>query len=216
MSGWSRRYALRTVASAGLLALAGCSDATSSSPDDSHETRDRITDFEPLLVRNHDGEPLFVHEETGPEDQSGGQGESDDRPRRVSEMELLTGGDDLEGFRFRDVPGAAELRSFVTATDLESKSVYLLQRSIGECYVSRLVGVYREGNGVDTEFCQKLRPADAECSVDANDVFAVAIRLPFSGDDFNSIGSGSGGDCDHESTVALPRPEGTENGGDRT
>ncbi|MFB6196314.1 MAG: hypothetical protein ABEI80_09090 [Haloplanus sp.] len=199
MPDWSRRDALRAVATTGTLLAAGCS-TSDTGPIDAPPPRRRVTDFESVLARNARGNPLVV---PAPVDGD----EAGERRQDHSLMEHLTATADVEEFRFRADAGAADLASFVNATDFASQSVYLLQRSIGECYRTRLVGVYREGDGVDAEFCRDLRPADVDCDTDTEDTVAVAIRLPFAGDDFNSIGSGWSGDCEHVATVELERGE---------
>lgn len=197
MPDWSRRRVLQSVAVVGTLTLAGCSDATTGSNDVPPVPRDRIADVEAIKARNDDGDPLFVAGDT-----ETGQADAD-RRARVSELHHLTDEAALERLRFRDGSGGADLEAFVRGTDLESKSVYLLQRPIGECYVPRLVGVFREGDGVDADFCRDLRPADVECDVDARDVVAVAIRLPFAGDEFSGVGSGWSRGCEHRPTDPL-------------
>jgi hypothetical protein len=199
MPDWSRRHALQAAASVGTLALAGCNGGTDRSrslPPD----RDRVTEYETAFARNEDGEPVFVTGETGTAEEGG---PDEERRQRVGAVEHVTDDADLDDLRFRDVPGAADLESFLRATDLESRSVYLLQRPIGECYAVRLVGVFREDDGVEADFCRMLRPADVSCAADAEDVYAVAIRLPFPGDDFSGLGTGMSGDCEGRSSVPL-------------
>ena len=182
MPDWSRRRALRTVAAAGSLALAGCSGEASHSTDPPPDRGEPVSDYQVRFVRETDGDRLF---------------ETDDGSGDVPhEMEYLTGEDERDDLAFRSTTAATELRSFVDATDFEAESVFLLQRSIGECYQANLVTVYRESDGVDAGFCQELRPADVDCSAEAEDTVGVAIRLPFTGDGFNSVGSGWSGDCD--------------------
>jgi hypothetical protein len=196
----SRRRLLQTVAVAGTLAVAGCSGATTRSNDLPPVPRERTADVQVTTARNTDGDPLFVTGDGGTDRDDGG------RSARVREVHHLTDESDLERLRFRD--GAADLRAFVTATDLESKSVYLVQRPIGECYAPRLVAVFREGTGVDAEFGRELRPAGFDCAVDTCDMVAVAIRLPFAGDGFDSTGfSPWGSDCER-------RPATPTDGGD--
>lgn len=197
----SRRHALRTVAGTATLALAGCGGVPTGSDDDLPVLRERITDVEVTTARNTGGDPLFVA--------GGSDTDRDDGSRspHVREIHHLTDESDLERLRFRD--GAADLRGFVTATDLESNSVYLVQRPIGECYVPRLRAVFREDDGVDADFGRDLRPADFECDADACDMVAVAVRLPLAGDGFHSVGFSSwGSDCKRQSTTS------TTDGGD--
>lgn len=200
MTEWSRRRALHAVATTGLVTLAGCGEAATG-PHDPPEPRERVTDVETLLARNEGGDPLIVT--------AGEGGETNPDDRNVSLMEHLTDGESLDEYRFPADAGGAEVESFVTATGFASESVYLLQRHIGACYVPRLVSVYREDDGVDANFCRALRPADVACDAETRHVFAVAIRLPFPGDGFSSVGSGSGSGCERRPTIPLDGGEGS-------
>jgi hypothetical protein len=198
MPDWSRRRALQAATAAGALALAGCSGEGSSSNEIPRTRGDPVppSEFEVLFVRDTDGEPLFAVGEDG----TGSDGRG---------IEYLTDEADREELTFRSTGPAAELRAFVDGADLGSRSVYLLQRPIGECYEARLVGVYRETDGVDADFCQALRPADLECSAEGRETVGVAIRLPFPGDSFSGYGAGWSGDCDRGTAVAREGGDGT-------
>ena len=199
MPDWSRRRALQAVATTGALVLAGCSDESSSPSSVPRERGDPVppADLEVTFVRDRDGEPLFETDDGDEESSEVGRG-----------MEYLTEGEDRERVTFRSTEPAATLRRFVEATDLESRSVFLLQRPIGECYEARLVGAYRESDGVDVDFCRALRPADVECSADERDTVGVGVRLPFAGDRYSSYGSGWSGGCERRPTVAAEEGEG--------
>lgn len=209
MPGWTRRGALRSIAAAGALALAGCSGEASHSREVPRRHGERVPDPEVTFVRDADGAPLFSRDVDADGDDADGDGSpADDLARRAGAGAYLTGADDVEALAFADSPPADELRAFVDATDLESESVYLLAKPVGECYELALTGVFREDDGVDADFCRQLRPADVDCSADAEDTVGVAIRLPFPGDDFDSRGSGTSSDCRHRPIVAR------EGGGD--
>jgi len=195
MPDWSRRHALQAAAAAGALALAGCSGESSSSNEIPRDRGDPVTDLGVRFARDTRGERLF---------------EADDmRENRKGGFEYLATASDREGVTFRSSPPATELRTFVDATDLDANAVYLVQSPIGACYEARLVGVYRESDGIDAEFCEALRPADVECEADDEDTVGIGIRLPFSEESFDSFGLGWGGDCRREPTVAR---EGGEEG----
>jgi hypothetical protein len=183
MPDWSRRRALQAVAATGAVALAGCSGSTSSSSSVPRERGDSVSDVTVQFARHRDGQPFYHYGD-------------DDSDQRASRMMHLTSQDDRERLRFRSTDPATELRSLVDGTDLESESVFLLVRPVGECYELLLRGVYREPDGVEADFCQTLRPADVECSADDEDLVGVAIRLPFPGDDFNSHGSSWSSTCE--------------------
>lgn len=208
MPDWSRRRALQAAAATGAFALAGCSGESSRSTSVPPARGDPIpaSDLEVRFVRDTDGEPLF-----GVDDEFDGE-DGDDTPTDAgpgTAAEHLTDVEDRERVRFRSTPAAAELREFVEGTDLESGSVYLLQRPVGECYEARLVGVYREDDGVDADFCRALRPADVDCSADARDTLGVGVRLPFPGDSFSGLGTGWSSDCGRRPTVAREGGEGS-------
>ena len=202
MPDWSRRRALQAVATAGALALAGCSGESGSSSEVPHERGDPVppVDYEVRFVRDRDGRSLFrVGDDEGDRGDSG----EDDEPAEIrSHTEYLTDERDREELTFRSTEPASDLRAFVEGVDLDSRSVFLLQRPIGECYEARLVGVYRETDGVDVDFCRALRPADVECSADDRDVLGVGVRLPFSGESFSGYGTGWSGGCEHRPVVA--------------
>jgi hypothetical protein len=103
---------------------------------------------------------------------------------------------------FRSTEPATELRAFVDGTDFDSRSVYLLQRPIGECYEARLVGVYREDGGVAVDLCQSLQSADIACSAGGVDTVGVGVRLPFPGDGSAGHDWNWRGDCAGLRTVA--------------
>lgn len=198
MPDWSRRRALQAATAAGTLVLAGCSGEGSSSNEVPRTRGEPVppSDMEVTFVRDTDGEPLFVvgEEETGNDGRS---------------IEYLTEEADREELTFRSTEPASALRKFVDGTDLGSRSVYLLQRPVGECYEARLVGVYRETDGVDVAFCQALRPADVECSAESRGTVGVGIRLPFPGDSLGGYGAGWSGDCDRRTPIAGEGGEGT-------
>ena len=202
MPDWSRRRALRTVATAGSLALAGCSGESSRSNDPPPERGEPVPDLEVRFVRDTDGGSPFDT------DDESASTSTDDPDAVTHSFEYLTDRDEFDDLTFPSTTPAAELRSFVDATDFEAESVYLLERAIGECYRANLVAVYRESDGVDVDFCEALRPADVDCSAEAEDAVGVAIRLPFPGEEFNSLGSGWSGDCDRRPIVAREGGDG--------
>jgi hypothetical protein len=206
MPDWSRRRALQAVATTGAFALAGCSGETSHSRSVPRERGDPVppAELDVRFDRDTDGRPLFeIESEFDDGDGETTDDERDDERHDVGrDVEHLTDEEDRERVAFRSTPAATDLRAFVEGSDLDAGSVFLLQRPIGECYETRLVGVYRETDGVDADFCQALRPADVECSADDRDTVGVAIRLPFPGDDLSGLGWSWRGDCDHAEAIA--------------
>lgn len=185
MPDWSRRRALHALTSAATLALAGCGGQTSS--ESSYPSRGmRVTDYELRRVRDPQNRAVVQQRETEDEPTSEGN--------RL--YDHVTSEDGLESYGFAsDVDGAEALASFCRATDFDSDSLFLHQLSVGACYAVELVDVRRESDGIMADFCRSLRPADVACRADGEATVALAIRLPFSGEDFSSVGVGFGSDC---------------------
>lgn len=205
MSDWSRRRALQAVAATGAFALAGCSGESDGSSEAPPDRGDPVppSDLEVVFVRDAGNEPLFDVED---QDGNGGGGA---RPERRTRAEFLTSGADRDRLTFRSGAAAEDLRAFVDGADLESGSVYLIERPVSACYEARLVGVYREDDGVDVDLCQALRPADIACSVDGMDTVGVGIRLPFAGDSMGDNGWSWSGECGTRPTVASEGGDGS-------
>ncbi|MFC6939513.1 hypothetical protein ACFQE8_05970 [Salinirubellus sp. GCM10025818] len=185
MREWSRRRALQAVATTGALVLAGCSGEGSSPRSTPRDRGEQVPpgDLEVLFVRDTDGDPLFDvgnGSDDGPAREDGGIG------ARRTPSEYLWGGESRDRVTFRSTESAAELRAFVDGTDLESRSVDLVERPVNACYEARLVGVYRGDGGVAVDLCQSLQSADIACSAGGVDTVGIGVRLPFPGD-------GSGG-----------------------
>ena len=207
MSDWSRRRALQAVAGAGALALAGCSGEASSSNEIPRDRGEPVppSDLEVRFVRDTDGGSLFEVESEVDDGEATEDGGVRGRPTR---SEYLRGAESRDRVTFRSTAAAEELRAFVDGADLESGSVYLLERPVSACYEARLAGVYREDDGVDADLCQSLRPADLACSADGMDTVGVGIGLPFPGDGLSGHGWSWSGGCDRYATVASEGGEG--------
>lgn len=189
MANWSRRRALQAAIAVSTLSLAGCSGSTSSSEEVPSDRGEPVSDVEVTFARDEQGRHLYDFER------------DNEGAAEAGELLHLTSEDERGRLAFRSTDPATRLRSFVNETDLDAESVYLIETSIGACYEARLLGVSRESDGVDAEFCRALKPADVDCSDGDRDRIGVAIRLPFPGDDFNSIGSRWGSDCEHRGTA---------------
>ncbi|MFB6250364.1 MAG: hypothetical protein ABEI27_01540 [Halobellus sp.] len=148
-----------------------------------------ITNYELTRVRNESRAALIA---------------GDSESERSRFYEHLTDAESVP--TFSDVAEADELARFIGETDFESKSVLLLVRPIPECYELRLTGVSKEGDGVDSQYCRDMRPADVQCKKDAEDTVGVAIRLPLAGDSFNSLGMGFGSSCDDRPSMVHFEP----------
>lgn len=195
MPDWSRRHALHAAGSVLLTAIAGCNGSSSSSRSVPRDDRDMVDDISVLKVRNVSPLPMVMRrrdkttEDRTPEEPPERRGNIMDH---VTEKNRQSGRDIV--FQ-TDVPGATDIETFFEETDFETESLYIAQSTIRECYERHLTGVYREGDGVDAQFCLSLRSADVDCRTDAYDMTAFAIRLPFSGDDLSSVGGGQSSGC---------------------
>jgi len=200
MPDWSRRHALQATGGALLTALAGCNGTDSASGSYPGENRTAVEDAVVLKVRNTTPTPMVVRErDSGDGEPTTEPAETTDAPPRhrgrimahVTDMDR----DGLSPTFPADVAGADRFAAFFDETDFDTESIYLEQSPVPECYVRHLTGVYREPDGVEADFCRKVRPADVSCAADAYDMTAFAIRLPFAGDDFNSVGASHGSGC---------------------
>ncbi|WP_225336163.1 hypothetical protein [Halomicrobium urmianum] len=188
MPGWSRRRTLHAAASALTLTLAGCNGEQRASTRDAPPEGEPVTGYDVEKVRNTDGEILIRRTDV-----------TDEARRRAHQARQylhVTDEKTLEDVAFTsDIAESTALREFTTGTDLETESVFLLQRDVAECRDLVLQGVRRESDSVHVDTCSDVRPADVECSKERRDVVAFAIRLPFPGDDFNGYGASSGSSC---------------------
>ena len=200
----SRRRALRAAATAGAVALAGCSGGPGSSTPVPRDRGEPVppADMEVLFVRDTDGEPLFA---VGDDD--GATPAGDDIEGRPTRGEYLRDVGSRDRVTFRSTPAAGELRAFVDGTDFESGSVYLLERPVSACYEVRLVGVYRGDDGFEAALCQSFRPADIVCSAGGVDTVGVGVRLPFPGDGLEGHRWSWRGGCGSLRTVASEGDE---------
>ncbi|MFB6091228.1 MAG: hypothetical protein ABEJ97_09240 [Halobellus sp.] len=191
MSDWSRRRFLAATALPISGALTGCStasDLTETEP----QIRPRktpVTDYEMKKVRNSAGDPLLEPESSS---------------ERSETYDHITQEANVPSFS--DTPEGRTLGQFVGATDFAAESILLLVRRVPECYDLRLVSVSKEGDGVDSQYCREMRPADVSCERDAEDTVGVAIRLPFAGDSFNSLGMGFSSSCDDRPRIVTLEP----------
>lgn len=180
MPDWSRRQFLGAVSAAVFGGLAGCGgslDRANGAADLSMRSRRTVSDYETAQVRNADGAALLDEAARG----------------RDRFYDHLTDPGDVPPFA--DVAEARELARFVDATDFETESALLLVRPIPECYELRLTSVSREPDGVDSQYCREMRPADAGCDRNESDTVGIAIRLPFAGDSLSGLGRGFRRSC---------------------
>jgi len=195
MPDWSRRRALQAVGTVTAVALAGCTGGGDTADPPTRRHGDPVTDYDLLQVRDPDATQLFWRGDRETADGRVGGG-----------YEYVDSESTLDGLSFAsDSDAAADLSAFAFATDFDERSVLLLARQVAECYEAEFRGVWRDDDGLETAFCQQLRPADESCSREGEDAFGVALRVPFADAEFTSFGSHWSGDCG-------PKPVGIDEG----
>ncbi|MFB6268176.1 MAG: hypothetical protein ABEI31_10990 [Halodesulfurarchaeum sp.] len=177
----------RLLASMGALAsggLAGCSGLGGSQPLVlPPPPPELVSDYTVGKVRA--AEPVALMFETG---------SSDEREPLSIEFVSTRSGLDAVAFN-RDVRAGAELARYAKETDLEARSLLLLQEDVSACYRSRLVSVALGSGEIQLTFCRELRPADADCEVGSRTTLGYAIRLPPVAESISSFGLSHGRDC---------------------
>jgi hypothetical protein len=195
MSGLTRRRALLAVTS-GVATLAGCAS------NDDHPTVERrrnrpIEDYDVRHVRNEDGAVLFTRRDELPT-------VTDDERGRLarSSRSVVVSEEGVRELTFGNAPEAEQLRSFATATDFDSSSLYLLAMSVDACYEIRLQSMTVERGELETDdlhphthFCRTVRPADVDCGAGETHTAGFAIRLPVAAKRSSGSGSGMSGSC---------------------
>lgn len=203
MTDWSRRRALHAVGTVAAIALTGCTENGDAADPPTRLHGEPVTDYDLLLVRDPDAPQLFWR----------GEREGADGRARVEHL-YATSESGLEEASFAsDSEAAADLSAFASATDFEERSVLLQARPVAECYEPEFRGVYRDGDGLETSFCRQLRPADESCGSQAEDAFALGLRLPFADDEFTSVGSQWDGDCEPRPVEVDSRNGSVDGGG---
>jgi hypothetical protein len=202
MSDLTRRRALLAVAS-GAVALAGCAGEDDRPTIDRRNREQAIEGYDVRSVRNLDGAVLFGRGEEVP------TVTDDERSRRArAARSVVVSEEGIEELAFGDVPEAERLRSFVTATDFGTSSLYLFAMPVEACYEIHLRSVAVERDELErddlhphADFCRSRRPADIECRTDETHTVGFAIRLPVAAE--QSMGSGRG-----MSSSCRPSPRG--------
>jgi len=185
MPDWSRRRALQAVGTVTAVALAGCTQGGESADPPTRRHGDPVTDYDLLQVRDADATQLFWRGD--PETADGRVGAGYEYVDSASTLEDLTFASDSDA--------AGDLFAFASATDFDERSVLLVARPVAACYEAEFRGVWRDDDGLETAFCQQLRPADESCSREGEDAFGLALRVPFADAEFTSFGSQWSGDC---------------------
>ncbi|WP_181685089.1 hypothetical protein [Halorhabdus salina] len=211
MPDLTRRRALLAVAS-GAAALAGCGGtATDPVTIDDRSDGELIDDYEVVSARNEDGAVLFTEGEIPTATQS-------DRSNRYARRgrSIVVSSEDLDAITFGDVPEADRLRSFASATDFGSSSLYMASHSVDACHEIRLQSVSVEWDGSEdihphAQFCQTTRPADVACATDTLHTVGFVTRLPVAAESSSGSGRGMSYECG-----PRPAPRGDSFDGDVT
>jgi|GEM_PF-3489288 len=190
----TRRRALLAVAS-GVAAVAGCTDNDDPPAIDYPNDEQLVEDYEVRQTRNEDGTVLLTQGKELPAKSNNNLGYYERTSRSV-----VTSSGRLGELTFGDVPEADQLRTFATATDFDSSSLYLLTRPIDACHELRLQSV-TAGREQDDElnlhvgFCQPYRAADIECSTSEIHTVGIAIRLPIAAEEYSGSGQSMSSTC---------------------
>ncbi|MFW5903534.1 MAG: hypothetical protein ACOCS7_02220 [Halolamina sp.] len=190
MPSITRREALAAL-TAGVATLAGCTGSETSSRAEP-TARSEPIDYRAERVRDESGAVLFSRADRTPRTRDG-------EPVRHGTEYLATRAE-LEDLEFGASDPANRLQSFTSETDFETGSVFLWAAGISECRDVRLqwVGLDPDGDP-QVDFCRFVRPADVDCSVDAVETVAYAIRLPVDGASATGFGTGMSSSCDRPS-----------------
>ena len=186
MPSISRRRLLAATASVPPV-LAGC-----ARPGSSEESIDNVsvseepmpTDaFDVITLRSNDADQLVYAGDEQPSDDGDGDGENQPRQYghgRSAEFVLTT--EDATALRI-DADETTAIRSFLDATEFDTESVVVEQRTIEDCQRRHLLSVRAEPDRFRTEYCRRLKPAMTPCTADRTVTKAVFIRIQRAYDD---------------------------------
>ena len=193
-----RRRVLRAVAATATTAvLAGCNDSVE--PTNTGQRRDEgttVTDYEMTTVREERVFAPFWLEEYENEA---------NRPSQPVGGGLVTE-PPSEGSVFfdPDADAAVSLRSFVADTDFQRECVYLWSTRVRGCETVQLRGVRRREDTIAVSLCGAGRPPTTACVEADRHTVALAVRLPFSGDEAAVNGVRWSSDCDDDPAPVTP------------
>ncbi|WP_239647740.1 hypothetical protein [Natrinema altunense] len=162
------------------MAVAGCTGTGSN--DSASGTGD-----DPTLDSPHEHETMSVQAERAfpvvYPNADAAEAAADDRRARLHWTFVVTDADDAAALRIDDIDDAADVRSFVAATDFDAASVLVDQQSIDDCYRRRLLGVRATDETVRTSYCLALKAPTTACEAETTvlDVTLVRIHRPYEG-----------------------------------
>ncbi|EJN57114.1 hypothetical protein HSB1_45000 [Halogranum salarium B-1] len=151
----------------------------------------RLTDPEQYTLRG----PVEKQVVQTPSDDD--ETEDDRADERRWRSELVTSRDAADSLTFGDVDGVDGARAFLDETDFRQETVYIEQRIVEECWDTELCYVTWGPEKIETDYSRTLRPVDAACSTDQEDIVVSLVRIPEALDPkrVTQHGSSMGGRC---------------------
>lgn len=173
---FTRRRLLTAAGGCLSVGIAGCagtgrSESVTETADDG-VTVESSHEYETMFVRSERAS-LFVYRSEDAAD------DADDQNARLHGSFVLTDADDAAELVISDDADAdaADIRSFVEATDFGEASVSVDHRPIDDCYRRNLLGVRADDDSVQTDYCRELKPPTAACEAEKTVTEAVLIRI---------------------------------------
>ncbi|WP_372480676.1 hypothetical protein ACAH01_06955 [Halomicrobium sp. HM KBTZ05] len=175
----TRRSVLRAATGLSSLTVAGCQSFSGDSEPTEKPQIDPVTDYTVVTLRRADGAPYRY---TG--------------NRRSGESLVVGSSDDIDALSFpTDGSKADEFGSFVRETDFEERSVLLYRRRVSECDRQHVESVWRRPGSLSVTLCRERRAADVDCSTDTEVEVGIAIRVPFTSDQFDQPTASTSSEC---------------------
>jgi hypothetical protein len=100
-----------------------------------------------------------------------------DRPHHLGRL-VLDSEDRAETVAYADIDGAEAVQEFVAATDFETETVFVDQRTIEECYRLELCAVGWSATDVDLAYSRVGLAHDVPCEANAEAIEARFVRIP--------------------------------------
>lgn len=162
-------------------ALAGCAGTHGTAPDDepddvAHDVSERPPgrseledDDDVLFVRASHADPFVFESEADVPD--------DDRAFFRGSFHVVS--DEEAADLYVDAPAddADAIEQFVEATDFETQSIFVDQRTIGDCYDRVFLGAEASDGSLRTAYCRSLKSPTTPCAADREVMEAVIVRL---------------------------------------
>ncbi|SFB99460.1 hypothetical protein SAMN05444422_103407 [Halobiforma haloterrestris] len=210
----SRRRLLAAAGGCLATVFAGCAGDGSESTTESSASEgppdggfDSTHEYESLFVRADDPDPFVYRSEDEAEDAQ----DDETVAHRLSRLFVV---DESAAADLWIEPGLAdedesEIRDFLEATDFESQSVVVHQRTIEDCYERRLLGIEARDDEYRARFCQTLKAPMTPCEADRELMEAILVRIDRSYAERPSTSGGS----EHMSCPDSTTPDAGESDG---